>query len=94
MELLQGTLLVLTAAGGTAVALTRRPKRQALALSLFGLVLTLLFLVYQAPDVALSELAVGAAALPLMLLVALARVQGRGDSPTGDEAQKPEGGDE
>ena len=64
----------LVAAGGTAVVLTRDPRRQTLVLSLFGMALTVLFLVLQAPDVALSELTVGAAALPLMLLVALANL--------------------
>lgn len=57
------------------MVLTREPRRQALMQSLFGMALTLLFLVLQAPDVALSEVTVGAAALPLMILVALANVQ-------------------
>ena len=46
-------------------------------LSLYGLLLTLLFLVLQAPDVALSEIAIGSAAVPLILLVTLAKVQER-----------------
>ncbi len=66
--------LVLVAGGGTAVVLTRDPVRQAVVLSFYGLVLTLLFIALQAPDVAFSELAVGGAALPLILLVALAKV--------------------
>ena len=36
-----------------------------------GLALTLLFVVFQAPDVALSMLVVGAVAYPLVLLVAI-----------------------
>lgn len=75
MRAFQVVLLLLAAVGGTAVVLTRDPKRQAFVLGLQGLVLTLLFMAFQAPDVALSELAVGAAALPLMLLVALANVE-------------------
>lgn len=68
---------LLVAAGGTAVVATRQPAAQALVLSLYGLSLTVLFLVLQAPDVALSELAIGSAALPLVLLVTLAKVRGR-----------------
>jgi uncharacterized MnhB-related membrane protein len=34
-----------------------------------------LFFVFQAPDVTLSELAVGAIALPLILLLAIAKVR-------------------
>jgi energy-converting hydrogenase B subunit D len=43
--------------------------------SLYGLVLGVLFFAFQAPDVALSQTAVGAVALPLMLLLALAKVK-------------------
>jgi energy-converting hydrogenase B subunit D len=45
-------------------------------LSIYGLILTIFFLLLQAPDVALSELAVGSAALPLMILVALVKAEG------------------
>ena len=43
--------------------------------SLYGLVLGILFFVWQAPDVALSQTVVGAVALPLMILLALAKVK-------------------
>jgi energy-converting hydrogenase B subunit D len=36
--------------------------------------LAVLFLAFQAPDVTLSELTVGAVALPILLLLALAKV--------------------
>ena len=75
MMVLIAALLLLTAVAGSAVVLTRNPRRQALVLSLNGLVLTLLFVVLQAPDVALSQLVVGTAALPLMILVALASIR-------------------
>jgi len=68
---------VLVAAGATAVALTRAPVRQVIMLSGYGLLLALLFLAFQAPDVTLSELTVGAVALPLLLLLALAKVRRR-----------------
>jgi uncharacterized MnhB-related membrane protein len=51
------------------------PRKQVIAMSFYGLLLSLLFLAMQAPDVALSQLAVGAVAVPLMLLVALANVR-------------------
>ena len=77
MDVLQVTILVLVAAGATAVALTRAPVRQVVMLSGYGLLLAVLFLAFQAPDVTLSELVVGAVALPLLLLLALAKVQRR-----------------
>ncbi|MBO0773254.1 MAG: DUF4040 domain-containing protein [Actinobacteria bacterium] len=77
MDVLQVTLLVLVGAGATAVALIRSPVRQVIALSAYGLLLALLFLVFQAPDVTLSELCVGAVALPILLLLTLAKVRRR-----------------
>lgn len=77
MDALQVTLLVLVSAGATAVALIRSPLRQVIALSGYGLLLALLFLVFQAPDVTLSELTVGAVALPILLLLTLAKVRRR-----------------
>ena len=59
----------------TAVAMTRDPLRQAMVTSVYGLVLGVLFFAFQAPDVALSQTAVGAVALPLMVLLALAKVK-------------------
>ncbi|MDR0341568.1 MAG: DUF4040 domain-containing protein [Nocardiopsaceae bacterium] len=77
MDVLQITLLVLVGAGATAVALIRSPVRQVIALSAYGLLLALLFLAFQAPDVTLSELCIGAVALPILLLLALAKVRRR-----------------
>jgi uncharacterized MnhB-related membrane protein len=74
MDTLQVVLLVLVAAGATVVALTRVPVRQTVALSAYGLLLAVLFLAFQAPDVTLSELVVGAVALPILLLLALTTV--------------------
>jgi energy-converting hydrogenase B subunit D len=75
MNVLIATLAVLVAAGGTAVVLTRDPKPQAVTLSMFGLLLTLLFLVVEAADVALSELVINALIVPLMILLAIAKVR-------------------
>jgi len=75
VTVLLAVVLLLVAAGGTAVVLTRDPLDQAIVASFFGLLLGLAFLVMQAPDVALSQIAVGAVALPLMILLALAKVR-------------------
>jgi energy-converting hydrogenase B subunit D len=77
MDALQITILVLVAAAATAVVLIRVPARQVIALSVYGLLLAVLFLAFQAPDVTLSELTVGAVALPILLLLALAKVRRR-----------------
>lgn len=77
MNTLQVTVLVLVAAGATIVVRTRTRIRQVLALSVYGMLLAILFLVFQAPDVTLSELTVGAVALPIILLLAIAKVRKR-----------------
>jgi energy-converting hydrogenase B subunit D len=64
----------LVAAAGTAVVLSRDAQRQAITLSTLGLTLTVLFLVLQAPDVALSQLAIGAAVVPLMVMLTLREI--------------------
>ncbi|HZY56725.1 MAG TPA: hydrogenase subunit MbhD domain-containing protein [Rubrobacteraceae bacterium] len=74
MTVLQGTLLVLVAVGGTAVVLVRDPLRQAIVASVYGLLLGLLFFAFQAPDVALSQIVVGSVALPLMIILTLAKL--------------------
>ena len=74
MTALQGALLVLVAVGGTAVVLVRDPLRQAIVSSVFGLLLALLFFAFQAPDVALSQIVVGSVALPLMIVLTLAKL--------------------
>ncbi|HEU5200608.1 MAG TPA: hydrogenase subunit MbhD domain-containing protein [Ktedonobacterales bacterium] len=75
LQIIQIVLLVLVAAGGLGVVLTRDPLRQTVVVSLYGLLLALLFFVFQAPDVALSAIVVGTVALPLMILLALAKVR-------------------
>ena len=75
---LQALLLVLMGVVGTTVVLARDPLRQAIVNSVYGLVAVLLFVVFQAPDVALSELVVGTVAMPLVLLVAILKVRRKG----------------
>ncbi|MBV8933116.1 MAG: DUF4040 domain-containing protein [Kutzneria sp.] len=67
----------LVAAMGTAVVFTGEPERQAVTLSAYGLSLTVLFILVQAPDVALSQVAVGTAVVPLMVMLAVRKVRGR-----------------
>ena len=74
MTALQATALVLVAVGGTGVVITREPLKQAMVAGVFGILLALLFFLFQAPDVALSQITVGSVALPLMILLALARI--------------------
>lgn len=75
MTAIRAVLLVLVAAGGLAVVLTREPLHQALVVGAYGLLIALLFFVFQAPDVALSQIVVSTVALPLMILLALAKVR-------------------
>jgi len=75
MDVLQVTVLVLVAAGALLVVRTRDRVRLVLVLSVYGMLLAILFFTFQAPDVALSELTVGAIALPLILLLTIAKVR-------------------
>jgi len=70
--------LLLIAAAATVAVATRDPVRQALVLSVMGVVLAVLFTVLQAPDVGLSQLAVGSALTPLLLMLAVRKVRRRG----------------
>ena len=76
MTVLETISLLLVAAGGTCVVAVRDPLRQAMVASFFGILLAILFFILQAPDVALSEIVVGAVAMPLMILVSLAKIRG------------------
>lgn len=73
--------LLLVAVTATAAVLNREPVRQALVLSFLGLALALLFTFVQAPDVSLSQLAVGSAVTPLMIVLTVRKV--RRDAGTG-----------
>jgi uncharacterized MnhB-related membrane protein len=71
----QALALAMTAVVATVVVATREPKRQVFVYMLYGLVLTVLFVALQAPDVALSELAVGSVAIPFAILATLVRIE-------------------
>ena len=74
MTLLQIAALAGVAFAGTAVVLAGDPLRQTLVLGVYGLTLTMLFFVFQDPDVALSEIVVTSVGLPVMILLALRKV--------------------
>lgn len=76
MNLLLVLIYLLVALGGAGVVFTREPVLQAIAVGFYGLLLALLFLLLQAPDVALSQVAVATVATPLMILFALAKIRG------------------
>lgn len=75
MLFLQFTILSFVAVTATAVVLTRDPAKQAIGISFYGLVMALMFFIFQAPDVALSQIVIGAVALPLMILLALTKIR-------------------
>jgi energy-converting hydrogenase B subunit D len=72
---LQTAALLAVAIGGTAVVFARDPLRQAMVVGVYGFLLALLFFVFQAPDVSLSEIVVCTVALPIMILLALAKIR-------------------
>lgn len=74
MTLVQAILMILTAASGTAAVFTQEPLRHTIALGFHGMMLALLLLALRAPDVALAQFVVGAVAVPLMFLAAIANV--------------------
>jgi energy-converting hydrogenase B subunit D len=74
MTVLQAAALVAVALTGGGVVLATDPLRQTLVLGVFGMSLTMLFFVFQAPDVALSEIVVSTVGLPVMILLALRKV--------------------
>lgn len=75
MTILHFAVLLLVLCAGTAVVFTRRIQQQVIIQSFFGLTLTILFVVLKAPGVALSAIVVGAVVIPLMYLLALAKIR-------------------
>ncbi|HZT85353.1 MAG TPA: hydrogenase subunit MbhD domain-containing protein [Gaiellaceae bacterium] len=82
---LQAVALALVALGAPAVVLSRDPLKMIVVNGLYGLTLVLMFVIFGAPDVALSMLVVGTVAYPLVVLVAIARVRARSGEEEGEE---------
>jgi uncharacterized MnhB-related membrane protein len=83
VDFLVATALLLVTVAATCAALTRDPVRQSVVLAVLGVCLAVLFLAVQAPDVALSQLAVGSAVTPLLILLTVRKIRrgpGDGDS--------------
>ena len=77
MNVLLATLLTVVAIVGGLTVLIREPVRQAIMAGVLGLSLAALFFALQAPDVGLSEIVVGGAGIPVMLLLAIAKIRGQ-----------------
>lgn len=86
MNALLIVLLTLVGGAGWLTVTTREPVRQAVVAGILGLLLALLFFALQAPDVAFSELVVGAAAVPAMLLLAIAKIREQQAARAEDES--------
>jgi energy-converting hydrogenase B subunit D len=75
VNVLQIFALAAVALGAPAVVLNRDPLRQAIVVGVYGLALALLFFIFDAPDVSLSQIVVSAVGLPAMLVLALAKIR-------------------
>jgi multicomponent Na+:H+ antiporter subunit A len=69
IELYEAALLALLVGGALAVALAQQPLTAVLTLGLVGLLVSFLFVVLRAPDLALTQLLIETASLILFLLV-------------------------
>lgn len=85
-------VVLLTGVGGVGwlTVVTREPVRQAVVAGVFGLLLGALFYSVQAPDVALSEFAVAGAGVPIMLLMAIAKIRAQEAQSDAEQAQEDE----
>jgi energy-converting hydrogenase B subunit D len=81
-EIINLILLVGLLACAVLVVRLRSLVSAVIAFSALGTFLTLLFFLMQAPDVALSEAAVGTVAVPLVLLIALVKIRSLLDDPS------------
>lgn len=69
--------LALVALGGAVTVFTVDPAKQTVVLSIYGLLLAVLFLALSAPDVALSQIGIGSAILPLIVLLTVRKIRAR-----------------
>ncbi len=75
MRLLTAIILIMVGLAAPGVVLTREPLKQCIALGFYGLLFAILFFVFQAPDVALSQITIGAVILPAIILLALVKMR-------------------
>lgn len=76
--------LLLIAATALVAVLTREPVAQTVVISFYGILMAVLFVFFQAPDVALSQIVIGAVVLPLMILLALAKIKKQRENASKD----------
>jgi energy-converting hydrogenase B subunit D len=88
MSVLQIAALIVVAVAGTAVVFTPEVLRQAIMLGIYGMTLTVLFFVFQAPDVALSEIVVSGVGVPLIILAALRKIREQDRRREREDAQR------
>lgn len=81
-DLVNSLLLVALIVSAALVVGARGVTNAIIASAVTGTCLTLLFFHLQAPDVAMSEAAVGAVAVPMVLLVSLAKIRSLLDDPS------------
>jgi len=77
MMILGTGVLLLIAVSAFVIVRTDDVTNQLLGLAFYGLLFALMFFIFQAPDVALSQITVGAIALPLMIMLAITRMKHR-----------------
>ena len=70
---LQAVAIVLPGIAATLVVLSRDTQKQIVVNGLYGVLLVILFVVFSAPDVALSMLVVSTVGYPFVVLIAIAR---------------------
>ncbi|HEY1685317.1 MAG TPA: DUF4040 domain-containing protein [Tepidisphaeraceae bacterium] len=87
MQVIEIAILIFIALTGTAVVMVRDPAKQVIAISYFGIVLSVMFLIFQAPDVSLSQIVIGTVGLPMMILLCLAKLK-RDEQLRQKEAEK------
>ncbi len=75
MRALAWIILLLIALSAPGVVLTHDPLKQCIAVSFYGLLFAVLFFIFQAPDVALSQITVGTVVLPAFILLALVKMR-------------------
>jgi uncharacterized MnhB-related membrane protein len=68
-------ILLMVAVAGTAVVFTRDPANQTVGVGFLGMVLAIMFMAFNEADVSLSQIVIGAVGLPLMILLALAKLR-------------------
>jgi uncharacterized MnhB-related membrane protein len=74
-DILNSILLIGLLLSAILVVFVRGVTNAVIASAVTGTFLTLIFLLLEAPDVALSEAAVGAVAVPMVVLISLAKIR-------------------